>query len=282
MRAYFELTKFRITSLVVFTTWLGYVLAAKPTVYDARWVHLIVGTWLVAAAAAALNEYWERDLDALMRRTETRPLPQHRLTPDQALGFGITLAMVGLFELAIFVNWISSFLAMLTLVIYLFAYTPLKTRTALCTLVGAVPGAIPPMIGWAAVRGQLDLTAWVLFGILFLWQLPHFLAIAWMYRDDYAKAGFVMLPMQDPDGRMTAGMIMLYTVSLLPVSLIPVKLGTMGFSYFCGALFLGTAFLLCSACAALFRTPVYAKRLLLASVIYLPLLLTWMALGRKL
>ena len=280
MRDYFELTKFRVTSLVVFTTWLGYVLAGKPA-YTMRWAHLLVGTWLVAASAAALNEYWERDLDAKMLRTQMRPLPQHRITPEHALGFSVTLAVIGLFELAIKVNWLSAFLAMITLVIYLFGYTPLKTKTALCTLVGAVPGAIPPMIGWAAVRGQLDFTAWVLFGIMFLWQLPHFLAIAWMYREDYARAGFVMLPLADPDGRKTAGMIVLYTVSLIPVSLIPVRLGAMGFSYFCGALFLGTAFLLCGACTAYFRTPAYAKRLLLASVIYLPLLLTWMALTRK-
>jgi heme o synthase len=277
LRAYIELTKPRLTSLVIFTTWLGFALASSPMVYGKLFFHTVVGSWLVAAGAAALNQYMERDLDALMRRTQMRPLPQHKLKASHALIFGIALSVIGAAELAVFVNPLTSALSLFTLFSYLLCYTPLKTRTSLCTLVGAIPGAIPPMMGWTAVRNSLAPQAWILFGILFLWQLPHFLAIAWMYREDYARAGFPMLPVIDPQGASTARMILLYTVVLIPVTLMPARMGVAGLSYFFGALTLGAAFLTCGAFTAFHRTALNARRLLLASVIYLPTLLTWMA-----
>lgn len=277
LRALLELTKPRLTSLVIFTTWLGYALGRRTMIYDAYFVHTIAGSWLVAAGAAALNQYMERDLDALMRRTQSRPLPQKRITPDGALWFGLALSAVGVLELAFFVNPVTSLLAQASLASYLLCYTPLKRRTSLCTLVGAFPGAIPPVMGWTAATGSFAPQAWILFLILFLWQLPHFLAIAWMYRDDYARAGFPMLPVIDPAGGSTARMIVLYTAVLIPVTLLPARMGVAGVSYFCGALFLGAAFFTCGAFTALHRTALHARRLLLASVIYLPTLLTWMA-----
>jgi protoheme IX farnesyltransferase len=276
LRAFFELTKPRITTLVVLTAWLGFSLAAPGRSFRPLWAFAILGTALVAAGASALNEYLERDLDAKMRRTQNRPLPEGRLTPDQALGFGVLLSIAGLAILISQVNALTAFLGVLSLASYLFVYTPLKTRTALCTLVGAIPGAIPPMMGWTAARGTLAPAAWVLFAILFLWQLPHFLAIAWMYRDDYARAGFPMLPVVDPEGGSTARMIILYSAILIPVTLLPARIGLTGFSYFYGALGLGLTFLLFGTITAFVRTPANARRLLLASVIYLPTLLTWM------
>jgi protoheme IX farnesyltransferase len=276
LRDYLELTKPRITSLVLCTTWLGFSLASNAPTPLRLFVHTLLGTCLAAAGAAALNQYLERDVDAKMRRTQNRPLPSGRLTPRQGLVFGTLLSAAGVLELALFVNFLASFLTALTLISYLFIYTPLKKRTALCTLVGAIPGALPPLIGWAGARGSLSAEAWVLFAILFLWQLPHFLAIAWMYREDYSRAGFPMLPVIDPDGDSTARMILLYSAILIPVSLLPARMGVAGLSYFLGALSLGIAFLVCGACTAYFRTPACAKRLMLASVLYLPALLTWM------
>jgi len=277
LAALFELTKPRLTSLVIFTTWLGYGLGRRFMVYDARFFHAVLGSWLVASGAAALNQYIERDLDALMRRTQRRPLPQKRLTPPTALAFGLTISAIGALELGIFINGLTSVLSLASLGIYLLGYTPLKRRTSLCTLVGAFPGAIPPVMGWTAATGSLAPQAGILFLILFLWQLPHFLAIAWMYREDYARAGFPMLSVIDPSGGTTARMILLYTAVLIPVTLLPQRLGVAGVSYFCGALVLGAGFFACGALAALYRTALHARRLLLASVVYLPSLLTWMA-----
>jgi heme o synthase len=278
LSAYWELTKPRLTSMVIFTVWLGYALAVKPVPYNATFFHMLLGSWLLAAAGAALNQWMERDRDALMRRTERRPLPDGRLTPKAALFFGLALTGLGTAELAWFVNGLTTALGLLTLLVYVGLYTPLKTRTSLCTLVGAIPGALPPMMGWAAARGTLDLGAWVLFLILFLWQLPHFLAIAWMCREDYARAGFPMLSVIDPRGTFTARMILLYTAVLIPVTLLPARLGMAGFSYAFGALLLGGGFFACGAVAAWRRNAFHARRLLLASVFYLPLLLVWMAL----
>jgi len=277
LRSYFELTKPRLTSLVILTTWLGYAFAARPMRYNALFCHALLGSWLVASGAAALNEYMERGKDALMKRTQSRPLPQKRLTPEAAYGFGMAISAIGVLELALFVNPLTGLLSLISLGSYLLVYTPLKTRTSLCTLVGAIPGAIPPVMGWTAVRNSIDPGACVLFGILFLWQLPHFLAIAWMYREDYARAGFPMLPVIDPDGESTARMILLYTAVLIPVTLMPARLGLAGFSYFWAALALGSAFFACGAFTAFYRTAANARRLLLASVLYLPTLLTWMA-----
>lgn len=277
INAFIELTKPRLTSLVIFTTWLGYAVASRSMRYDSHFFHTIIGSWLVAAGAAALNQYMERDLDARMKRTQTRPLPEKRLTPNEALIFGIVISAIGALELFFLVNPLTSALSLVSLGSYLFCYTPLKTRTSLCTLVGALPGAIPPVMGWTAATGYWAPEAWVLFLILFLWQLPHFLAIAWMYREDYARAGFPMLPVLDPTGGSTARMIVLYTAILIPVTLMPARMGVAGTSYFAGALVLGMAFFACGAFTALYRTAMNARRLLLASVIYLPSLLTWMA-----
>jgi protoheme IX farnesyltransferase len=277
IRNFYELTKPRLTAMVILTTWLGYAFATHTMHYSVHFYHALLGSWLAASGAAALNEYLERDLDALMRRTRTRPLPQHRVAPEPAFWFGIAISTIGVLELAIFVNPLTSLLAMLSLGSYLLIYTPLKTRTSLCTLVGAIPGAIPPMMGWTAARNAVEPGAWVLFAILFLWQLPHFLAIAWMYREDYARAGFPMLPVIDPDGASTGRMILLYTAVLVPVTLIPARLGLAGFSYFWAALVLGIVFFTCGAFTAFYRTVAYARRLLIASVLYLPTLLTWMA-----
>jgi protoheme IX farnesyltransferase len=263
--------------MVILTTWLGYAFAVKAMHYGAHFYHALLGGWLAASGAAALNEYLERDIDALMRRTRTRPLPQHRVTPGAALGFGIALCTVGVLELVFFVNPLTGLLCLLSLGGYLLVYTPMKTRTSLCTLVGAVPGAIPPMMGWTAARNTIGPGAWVLFAILFLWQLPHFLAIAWLYRDDYARVGFPMLPVIDPDGVFTGWMILLYSAVLVPVTLIPARLGLAGFSYFWGALVLGIIFFTCGAFTAFYRTVASARRLLHASILYLPTLLTWMA-----
>jgi protoheme IX farnesyltransferase len=215
-----------------------------------------------------------------MVRTRTRPLPEHRVTSPAALRFGVTISVLGALELAMFVNPLTSLLSLISLFTYLFWYTPLKTRTSLCTLVGAIPGAIPPMMGWTAAAGQLEAGAWVLFGILFLWQLPHFLAIAWMYREDYKRAGFPMLPVIDPNGASTGRMILLYCLLLIPMSLLPLRLGMAGVSYGFGAIFLGIGFLALGIMTAWRRTVFQARRLLLGSVVYLPTLLSWMAWSR--
>jgi protoheme IX farnesyltransferase len=275
--AFFELTKPRLTSLAILTTWLGFAFAAHPMHYGAVFFHALLGSWLVASGAAALNEYMERDLDARMKRTRTRPLPEGRLTPSAAFYFGVAISTLGVAELAWFVNPLTALLSLISLGSYLLVYTPLKTRTSLCTLVGAIPGAIPPVMGWTAARNSIGAGAWALFAILFLWQLPHFLAIAWMYREDYARAGFPMLPVTDPDGASTSRMIILYTAVLIPVTLMPARLGLAGYSYFWAAVALGSAFFVCGAWTAVYRTAANARRLLLASVMYLPTLLTWMA-----
>jgi len=277
LRDYFELTKPRLTGMVIFTTWLGYAFASRPMHYAPLFFHALIGSWLVASGAAALNEYMERDLDARMKRTQTRPLPEGRASPNGALLFGVSLSIAGILELALFVNPLTALLAAVSLGSYLLIYTPLKTRTSLCTLVGAIPGAIPPVMGWTAAKNGFGAGAWVLFAILFFWQLPHFLAIAWMYKEDYARAGFPMLPVLDPEGAVTARMIVLYTAVLIPVTLIPAKLGMANFSYFYAASVLGLAFFAFGTWTAFYRTAASARRLLLASVMYLPTLLTWMA-----
>jgi protoheme IX farnesyltransferase len=274
--SYFELTKPRLTALVILTTWLGFALA-KPGVHNWLLLNTLLGSWLVASGAAALNQYIERELDARMHRTKKRPLPSQRVTSRGALLFGIALSVVGTLELAWGVNLLTAGLALLTLSTYLWAYTPMKTRTSLSTLVGAIPGAIPPMMGWTAATGRVTPEAWVLFAILFLWQLPHFLAIAWMYREDYARGGFPLLPVIDPDGGSTARMILLYTAVLIPVTLLPTSMGLAGMSYGIAALLLGAGFFACGAFVAWKRTTFSARRLMFASILYLPLLLGCLA-----
>ncbi len=273
---YAELTKPRLTLLVLVTTAAGAYMASSGAVDPWLVARTLLGTWLVAAGASALNQVMERDADALMRRTQSRPIPSGRMELLEALRFGIALSVAGLVALALGVNLLTSVLAAVTLASYLFLYTPMKRRTALCTLVGAVPGAIPPMIGWAAVRGTLTVEAWVLFAVLFLWQLPHFLAIAWLYREDYERAGFPMLPVIEPDGGSTARQAVLYAAALLPVSLLPTLLGLSGAVYFIGALLLGIAFLVIGSGLLSERTRVRAVRLFVASIAYLPLLLALM------
>ena len=276
-----ELTKPKITLLVAVTTAAGFLLGAQGgAVAPLLLLHALAGTALVASGAAALNQVLERDTDARMRRTAGRPLPAGRLHPDVALAWGVGLVLAGLAYLAVGVNLLTALVGAVSAALYVFAYTPLKRVSSLATLVGAVPGALPPVMGWTAVRDNLEPGAWALFGILFLWQLPHFLSIAWLYRDDYAQGGFPMLSVADPDGRRTARQAVLYGAALVPVSLLPSVLGLTGTAYFVGALALSLAFLGCSVAFAAARTPARARRLLLASVLYLPAILLVMLIDR--
>jgi len=272
MKDYIELTKPRITWLILMSTAVGYFFGARGVWNLWSILHTLVGTALIASGTAALNQWYEREADFKMRRTADRPIPSGRLSPGRALGFGILLSILGFAELTWGVNWLSGMLGLFTLLSYLFLYTPLKQRTPLSTLVGAFPGAMPPIIGYAASSGVLDSQAWSLFAILFLWQFPHFLAIAWMYREDYERAGIVMLPVVQPSGESTARQIVLYSLALIPVSLIPSLLGMSGNFYFFGALALGLWYLYSGVRVAFDRTILRARSVLLVSVIYLPLI----------
>ena len=289
MRDYINLTKPRITWLILMSTGVGYFFGLRRfglrevSFGQIDWwalLHTIIGTGLIASGTAALNQWYERDADAKMRRTSDRPLPAGRLDARRALAFGTILAIAGFAELAWFVNLLSGILGMATLASYLFLYTPLKQRSWLSTTVGAFPGAMPPMIGFAAASGTLTAQAWVLFAILFLWQFPHFYAIAWMYRDDYARAGIRMLPVVEPDGNSTARQIVLYASLLIPVSLAPGLLGMSGKIYLLGALALGVWFLYSGVRVATERSILRARGVLLVSVFYLPLLYGLMLLDR--
>jgi protoheme IX farnesyltransferase len=284
MRDYISLTKPRITWLILMSTGVGYFFGLRGvSFWQIQWwvvLHTIIGTGLIASGTAALNQWYEREADAKMRRTAQRPIPAGRLTANRALAFGIGLSIAGFAELAWFVNLLSGLLGMATLASYLFLYTPLKQRSWLSTTVGAFPGAMPPMIGFAAASGTLTKEAWVLFAILFLWQFPHFYAIAWMYRDDYARANIRMLPVVEPDGQSTSRQIILYASLLIPVSLAPALLGMSGKLYLFGALGLGVWFLYSGVRAASERTILRARGVLLVSVVYLPLLYGLMLLDR--
>ncbi|HSE95388.1 MAG TPA: heme o synthase, partial [Methylomirabilota bacterium] len=244
MNDWLVLTKARITAMVLVTTAAGYVLGA-PRVELGTLVWLLVGVGLASGGAAALNQVYERDADARMIRTASRPVPAGRISPARGLAAGLLLSAGGVGWLVFGINPLTGFLALLTVVLYIAVYTPLKPRTSLNTLVGAIPGAIPPVIGWTAATGSIGLGGWALFCILFLWQLPHFLAIAWLFRDDYARGGFPMLPVVDPAGGSTGRQATLYALALIPVSLTPTLLGLTGGVYFFGALALGVAFLAC-------------------------------------
>jgi heme o synthase len=284
MRDYISLTKPRITWLILMSTGVGYFFGLRAvSLWQIHWwalLHAIVGTGLIASGTAALNQWYEREADAKMRRTAQRPIPAGRLDANRALVFGISLSIAGFAELAWFVNLLSGLLGLATLVSYLFLYTPLKQRSWLSTTVGAFPGAMPPMIGFAAASGTLTTEAWVLFAILFLWQFPHFYAIAWMYRDDYARANIQMLPVVEPDGQSTARQIIFFASLLIPVSLAPGLLGMSGKLYLLGALALGVWFLYSGVRAATERTILRARGVLLVSVFYLPLLYGLMLLDR--
>ncbi len=268
-----ELVKARLISLVLLTTGVGFYAGYRGPVDFALLLHTLLGTGLVAAGAAALNELLEREYDARMPRTANRPLPAGRVQPDAVLVLGGTLAVSGLVYLCLLVNLITGLLGAITLVSYVFVYTPLKRITVLNTVVGAIPGALPPLMGWTAARGEVSVAGWSLFAILFFWQLPHFMAIAWLYRDEYAKAGFVMLPVVDPEGHRTSRHAVSHTLGLLPVSLSPFVFHMTGVFYLVGALILGAGFLWCAIQFARELSKPAARRLFLASIIYLPLLL---------
>jgi protoheme IX farnesyltransferase len=272
VNAYIELTKPRITFLIVLTSAAGFGLASKRAVDYVGLLGALFGIAMLSSGIATLNQYAERELDGLMRRTATRPLPTGKIAPWEALAFGAGLTIFAEVYLLVLVNPLSALLGLTVIAGYLFGYTPLKTRSSLSTIVGAFPGAVPPLIGWTAATGTLSIEAWVLFAILFLWQFPHFLAIAWMYREDYSRAGILMLPVIEPDGRVTAQQIVVYTLMLIPVSLLPTVLGVSGRVYFFGALVLGLLFLYSSVRAAFSMSRQRARQLLLASVLYLPLL----------
>lgn len=269
---YAELTKPRITFLILLTAAAGFCLGSRAGVNYLALAHAMVGIGLLSSGVSTLNQFIERDLDGLMRRTRARPLPAGRLDARQALVFGVALTVGAEIYLAAFVNLLTAALGLFVVVGYVFCYTPLKTRTSLSTVVGAFPGAMPPLMGWTAAAGSLGLEALALFAILFAWQFPHFLAIAWMYREDYGRAGIVMLPVVEPDGRRTSQQIVVWTLLLVPVSLFPVMLGTSGRVYLFGALALGLLFIAASVWAAVSTSRLSARRLLLASVLYLPVL----------
>lgn len=277
---YLILTKMRITVLVLVTTAAGFLLASGPDLDLALLGWTLLGTGLAASGAAALNQVIERDVDAKMRRTANRPIPSGRMTAAHGLAVGVGLALAGVGLLAGLVNWLTALLALATVLLYVGVYTPLKRMTPLNTIVGAIPGAIPPVMGWTAVAGTMGLPAGVLFAILFLWQLPHFLAIAWIFRDDYRLGGFPMLPVVDPDGEATGRQVALYCAALVPVSLIPTFLGLTGPIYFFGALLLGLGFLASGLMMAMHRRGKEARHVLLASVTYLPLLLALLVVDR--
>ncbi len=279
-RLYLELTKPRITFLIVLTAAAGFCLGAQGRFNYLLLAHAMFGIALLSSGIATLNQYMERSLDSLMRRTAMRPLPSGKLQPFEALAFGVLLTVCAEIYLALMVNPLTAMFGVTVIIGYLLLYTPLKTRTTLSTVVGAFPGAMPPLMGWTAATGEVTAGAWVLFAILFLWQFPHFLAIAWMYREDYERAGIVMLPVVEPEGRITGQQIVAYTLLLLPVSLLPTVMGISGQVYLYGAIALGLLFLYSSVRAAFSKSRQEARRLLLASVLYLPLLFVLMVLNR--
>jgi len=267
------LTKPRLNSLVVVTVGLGYYLGAGGRQIEPSMLfHTVVGAALVAGGAAAFNQVAERDFDELMDRTRQRPLPVGRLMPTEARLFAFVLSAVGIFQLAYVTNWIAAFVALTTLVSYVAIYTPLKRRTSWATLVGAVPGALPPLIGWAAAAGSVTIEAWVLFGIVFLWQLPHFYALAWLYRNDFRRAGLPLLAVIDPSGRRTSTHALLYTIALLPMSLVAALVGLGGIVYVACASLLGIGFIVVAARFVAQHSTDRARALFRTSLIYLPLL----------
>jgi len=276
----FELTKPRLTLLNVLATLAGFYVAATSPLDGWLLFHTLAATFFVGGGCGALNMYAERKYDQQMKRTAQRPLPSGRVSPRESLVVGILLSVVGVIYLAIAVNLLTGGLALATLVSYLFFYTPLKRLSTLNTIVGAIPGGLPPMMGWVAVTNSLDLGAWVLFGILFFWQMPHFLSLAWMYRKDYEQAGYKMLTVLDPDGISTTRQTLIYTAALLPVSLIPTMIGIAGKVYFWGALVLGVAFIILSLRLWFDRQNINARWVFHYSLIYLPLLLLTMALDK--
>lgn len=274
------LAKPRLNLLVVASTMAGYVMADGDMANVLLVLAMLAGTGLVAGGASAFNQVIERRTDALMRRTRLRPMADGRLPVTEAVVYAAALSLAGLGILAVVVNELSAAVALATLVSYAAIYTPLKVRTSFATVIGAIPGALPPVIGWAAAANDLSQGAWILFGILFLWQLPHFLAIAWMYREDYARAGLLMLPVIEPDGRSTARQTVLYTAALLPLSLAPTLIGMTTAFYFVAAMLLTLGFLALTLRFGRSRSVADARRVFFASIIYLPILWILMIVGR--
>lgn len=266
------LTKPRLNFLVLLTTAAAYSLGAGPESTLIDLTHTLIGTFLVAGGAAALNQVWERRTDRLMRRTQRRPLAAERMSPTTGTIFGVALTVIGAAELAYFINPLSASVALVTTASYIFFYTPLKLRTSLSTIAGALPGALPAVIGWAAATNTLSIEGWVLFGIVFMWQMPHFLAIAWMYRDEYARAGMPLLPVIEPDGRSTGRQAVLYTAALIPLSMMPTGVGLATARFLVGAISLGAILMLLSLEFAVKRNMVTARRLFFGSILYLPIL----------
>jgi len=268
VRDYLELSKSRIVMLVLITTVAGF-LFAPGAVDPLLMLHTLVGTALVAAGTNALNQYVERNHDAKMHRTRMRPLPAGRITPRAALVFSSAIAIVGTVYLGLAVNWLTAALGAFTLTSYIFVYTPLKRVSTLCTIIGAVPGAIPPLMGWTAATNELSLGGWIVFGILFLWQLPHFMAISWIYREDYARGGFAMTSVRDGEGSSVAGQAIYYTLALLPVSLAPSLFGMTGTVYFIGAALCGAALLAATIRFFFDRQVKHARSVFMISNLYL-------------
>ncbi len=275
-----ELVKARLTLLVLLTTAVGFYLGADSPINFAALLHTVFGTAAAAAGAAALNQWWEYKLDALMHRTRSRPVPTGRMRPRDAVILGAALSIFGVAYLAFVCNALSAALAAITIIIYIFAYTPLKRVSTFNTALGAVPGALPPMIGWAAARGTLNAGAWMLFAILFFWQLPHFFAIAWMYRDDYARAGFQMISSDDRTGERSASQSVFFCMLLFIVAGLPAFLGIATVFYLLAELVLGGVFIAVAMRFLKTRATSDARRLFITSIIYLPLLLGALVLGK--
>lgn len=273
LAAYVTLTKPDVSFLVLMTTGAGFYMGVRGPMPWLHMLHVIFATMLIAGGTAALNHYIERDTDRYMRRTAARPLPTGLLTPNEALLFGVTLCLAGAADLYLTAGYIPCLLGVVTCLTYLLAYTPLKKRTVWATFIGAFPGAIPPMIGWTAATGHLDSGAWLLFAILFFWQFPHFHAISWMYREDYARAGILMLPVVDANGSRTFRQIILYAATLVAVSLLPAILGFAGVLYFFGALVTCTGLVQVCLWAASSKSNARAKWLMHATVLHIPILL---------
>jgi protoheme IX farnesyltransferase len=280
MKDYLELTKPRITVLILICTAVGYFFGSPNALHPALFVHVLLGTALMASGTAALNQWYEADSDAKMRRTSKRPIPAGRIKRIDGFVFGALLSIAGFADLWFGTNALAAGLGLFTLATYIFLYTPLKRRSAVCTTVGALPGAMPPLIGYAAASGRLDAWALALFLILFVWQFPHFYAIAWMYRDDYARGGIRMLPVIEPDGESTARRIVVCSILLIPISLIPRLLGMTGSIYAAAAVAAGMGLLYIGVRLGRDRTCARARHVLLASVLYLPMVLAVMVIDR--
>ncbi|HLW34455.1 MAG TPA: heme o synthase [Chthoniobacterales bacterium] len=280
VRDLMELVKARLTLLVLLTTAVGFYLGGEGPTNWTLLVQAVLGTAAAAAGAAALNQWWEYRLDALMHRTQSRPIPGGRMRPMEALVIGNTLSILGVTYLAFVCNALSAALAAITIIVYIFAYTPLKLVSTFNTVLGAVPGALPPMIGWAAARGTLNAGAWMLFAILFFWQLPHFFAIAWMYRDDYARAGFRMISSDDRTGERSASQSVFFCMILLIIAGLPAYLGIATVFYLIAELILGALFVAAAMRFLKTRSRSDARRLFLTSIIYLPLLLGALVLSK--